>query len=94
VIASVPEGQFDPERRQKMVEEVTGAILDAEGGAYERDPLRVWVFPNEIPDGTWGAGGRIFTLGDIAGFVLGDPDKGREYAERRLADRRGVEVTA
>jgi hypothetical protein len=33
-------------------------------------------------------------MGDIAGFVLGDPDKGREYAERRLAERRGVEVTA
>src|SRR5262245_54141446 len=38
IVASVPEGQFDEERRQGMVEEVTEAVLDAEQGAYERDP--------------------------------------------------------
>jgi phenylpyruvate tautomerase PptA (4-oxalocrotonate tautomerase family) len=90
VIASVPEGQFDDERRASMVAAVTEAILDAEDGRYDRDPMRIWVFANEIPDGTWGGGGRIVTLGDIAGFVLGDPDKGRAYAERRLAGRRSV----
>jgi hypothetical protein len=68
-----------------MVEQVTEPVLDAENGAYERDPLRVWVFANEIPDGTWGAGGQIFRLADIIGFVVGDAEKGREIAERRLA---------
>jgi hypothetical protein len=48
------------------------------------------VFANEIPDGTWGGGGRIARLADIAGLVLGDPDKGRAYAERRLRGRRSV----
>ncbi len=91
---TVPEGQFDDERRQAMVEAITEAVLDAEDGAYERDPMRVWVFPSEIPDGTWGAGGRIFRLAEIAGFVLGDEEKGRAYAEKRLAERRGVEVVA
>lgn len=94
IIASVPEGQFDDERRQAMVEAVTEAVLDAENDAYERNPLRVWVFANEIPDGTWGGGGRIVTLADIAGFVLGDPEKGREYAEKRLAGRRRAEVAS
>jgi phenylpyruvate tautomerase PptA (4-oxalocrotonate tautomerase family) len=93
-IASVPEGQFDADRRQAMVKAVTQAVLDAEDGAYKRDPLRVWVFTNEIPDGTWGGGGRIFTLADIAGFVLGDRAKGREYAEERLAARGRTEVGA
>lgn len=88
VVASVPEGQFDEQRRESMVREVTEAVLDAENGAYERDPMRVWVFPTELPDGTWGAGGRINTLADIAGFAMGDADKGRRYAERRLAERR------
>jgi phenylpyruvate tautomerase PptA (4-oxalocrotonate tautomerase family) len=92
LIASVPEGQFDSERRQRLVAEVTEAVLDAEQGAYERNPLRVWVFANEIPDGTWGGGGRIVTLADIIGFVVGDAEKGREYAERRLAQRRAAEV--
>lgn len=87
-VASVPEGQFDDERRRAMVEEVTGAVLDAENGAHDRDPMRVWVFAREIPDGTWGGGGRIVTLADIAGFALGDVEKGRAYAEQRLAARR------
>ncbi len=91
-IPSVPEGQYDDERRQAMVAAVTEAVLDAEGGAHERDPMRVWVFPNEIPDGTWGSGGNIVTLADIVGFAMGDREKGRLYAEKRLAERRGVEV--
>lgn len=90
VIASVPEGQFDDDRRASMVAAVTEAILDAEGGRYDRDPLRIWVFANEIPDGTWGGGGRIARLADIAGIVMGDPDKGRVYADRRLAGRRSM----
>jgi phenylpyruvate tautomerase PptA (4-oxalocrotonate tautomerase family) len=93
VIASVPEGQFDDERRASMVAAVTEAILDAENGRYDRDPLRIWVFANEIPDGTWGGGGRIARLADIAGLVFGDADKGRAYAEKRLAVRRSVPVS-
>lgn len=92
IIASVPEGQFDPERRAKVVAEITETVLDAERGAYPRDPMRVWVFANEVPDGTWGGAGRIFRLADIAGFVLGDPERGGEFAARRLAERRGVDA--
>ena len=88
VIASVPEGQFDDERRASMVAAVTEAILAAEDGRYDGDPLRIWVFANEIPDGTWGGGGRIARLADIAGLVLGDAEKGRKYAEQRLAAKR------
>ena len=88
VVASVPEGQFDDERRAGMVAAVTDAILAAEGGRYDDDPYRIWVFATEIPDGTWGGGGRIARLADIAGLVIGDADAGREYAQRRLAARR------
>lgn len=93
-VPSVPEGQFDDERRAAMVAALTEAVLDAEDGAHDRDPGRVWVFPNEIPDGRWGALGRIVTLADIAGFVTGDPEGGREYAEKRLALTRGEAVPA
>ena len=93
-IASVPEGQYDPERRQAMVQSITNAVLDAEDGAYERDPSRVWVFTPEIPDGTWGAVGQVVTLANIAGFALGDPDRGRQYAEQRLAERRSAPAPA
>ena len=89
-IASVPEGQYDPERREAMVSSITEAVLDAEAGAYERDPARVWVFTPEIPDGTWGALGRVVTLADIATFATGDAERGRRYAEERLAGRRAA----
>jgi phenylpyruvate tautomerase PptA (4-oxalocrotonate tautomerase family) len=91
-VASVPEGQYDPERRQAMVASITDAVLDAEQGAHDRDAARVWVFTPEIPDGTWGALGRVVTLADIATFATGDPERGRAYAEKRLAQRRGAEV--
>jgi len=93
-IASVPEGQYDPERRQAMVRDITEAVLDAEQGAYDRDPMRVWVFTPEIPDGTWGGGGAIVTLADIATFATGDAEQGRLYAEERLAQRRGAPAIA
>ena len=91
-VASVPEGQYDADRRQAMVHDITEAVLDAEHGAYEREPGRVWVFTPEIPDGTWGGFGRIATLADIAAFATGDAEQGRLYAEQRLAQRRGAPV--
>jgi hypothetical protein len=45
----------------------------------------VWVFTNEIPDGTSGGAGRINTLADIVGYVLDDPEKGRAYAASTLS---------
>ena len=93
-LASVPEGQYDPERRQAMVTSITDAVLDAEQGEHGRDAARVWVFTPEIPDGSWGGAGRIVTLADIAGFATGDVGAGRRYAEERLAARRGAAVPA
>jgi len=89
-IASVPEGQYDEDRRAAMVSAITDAVLDAEQGAHERDPSRVWVFTPEVPDGTWGAAGRTFTLADIATFATGDAEQGSRYAEQRLAQRRSA----
>ena len=85
-----------------MVREVTDAVLAAEAGqqagrqtnAYPRDPQRVWVFPTEVPDGTWGANGRINTLADIVEFVIGDAEKARTYAQRRLSARHAVAVSS
>jgi phenylpyruvate tautomerase PptA (4-oxalocrotonate tautomerase family) len=88
VVVSVPQGQVGPTRKEAMVAAVTEAVLDAEPDDRERDPMRVWVLLNDVPEGTWGAGGRIMGLADIAGFVMGDPDAAREYAEHRLAKAR------
>jgi phenylpyruvate tautomerase PptA (4-oxalocrotonate tautomerase family) len=93
-IASVPEGQFDDERRAAIVRDVTDAVLRAENGPHPYDANRVWVFTNEIPDGTWGGAGRINRLADIVGYVVGDAEKGRAYAERVLGARKAARVSA
>lgn len=67
-----------------MVAAVTEAVLDAEEGARPRDPARVWVFPTEVPDGTWGGAGRIVRPEDIVAFTTGDPEGAKRYADRRL----------
>jgi phenylpyruvate tautomerase PptA (4-oxalocrotonate tautomerase family) len=85
IIASVPEGQLDAENRASMVRAATDAVLDAEPVGRPRDAYRVWVFTNQIPEGTWGAGGQIYGLADIVGFVLNDAEAGRAHAKRRLA---------
>lgn len=69
-VASVPEGQWDDERRAAMVAAVTDAVLDAEPAGRSRDPGRVWVFPQHVPEGTWDGRGQIFRLADIAGLAF------------------------
>lgn len=92
LIASVPEGQYNDKRRSAVVASMTEAVLDAEAGAYPRDPHRVWVLTNEVPDGSWGAGGRVARLPDIAAFVLGESM--RSATEQKLARRRRAAATA
>jgi len=85
LVISVPEGQLDNKRRKGMVKALTEAVLEAEPEGRERDPLRVWVFTNQIPEGTWGGGGRIVKLADIATLVTGDRKLGVAHAKKRLA---------
>jgi len=85
LVISVPEGQLDDKRRKGMVAALTEAVLDAEPDGRERDAYRVWVFATQIPEGTWGAGGRVVKLADIATLVTGDRKLGVEHAKKRLA---------
>ena len=88
LVPQVPEGQYNDERRAALLAEATEAVLDAEEAmGRSRDPAVVWAFPTEIPDGNWGAGGRIVRLDDIAGHVLGSPEKGHAYAQQVSARR-------
>lgn len=87
-VTSVPEGQFNRERREAMIASVTKAVLDAEGGAYPRQSQRVWVLTPEVTEGTWGYDGEIYGLAQIAGFVLENEERGQAYASATLAQRR------
>jgi phenylpyruvate tautomerase PptA (4-oxalocrotonate tautomerase family) len=86
-----PEGQYNDERRAAVTAAMTQAVVEAEDGSRPDPERRVWVFTNEVKDGTWGGlGGRIFRLPDIAEHVLGG--RGREAAEQVLAARRREEA--
>lgn len=88
-VISVPEGQFDPDRRQQMIAGVTAAVARAENRPLDDVAGRVWVVTLEIPDGSWGAYGRAVRLPDIMNSLLGE--NGRTEAMKRLAVRAGWE---
>ena len=54
----IPVGALSDRRRAGLVEELSALVSEA-AGLGEEDALRVWVIVHEIPDGFWGAGGRI-----------------------------------
>jgi phenylpyruvate tautomerase PptA (4-oxalocrotonate tautomerase family) len=86
-IVSVPEGQFDNERRQAVTAEITEAVAKAENKPVEEVSGRVWVITAEIPDGTWGARGRVVRLPEILSSFFGG--RGHEVALERLGKRAG-----
>lgn len=86
-IVSVPEGQFDAERRQAITAEITAAVANAEGHPLDEVKARVWVITVEVPDGAWGARGRVNRLPDILTAFFGE--QGRALAMERLGKRAG-----
>lgn len=86
-IVSVPEGQFDAERRQAITAEITAAVANAENRLVDDVKARVWVITAEVPDGAWGARGQINHLPDILTLFLGE--QGRTIALERLGKRAG-----
>jgi phenylpyruvate tautomerase PptA (4-oxalocrotonate tautomerase family) len=86
VIPSAPEGQYTDESRAALVKAVTEAVARAENRSFEEVAPRVWVFPTEIPDGTWGSRGAIYRLPAIHALLAGEAERGA--GEARLARRR------
>ncbi len=85
-ILTVPEGQYNDEICRDVIREVTEAVARAERGTFAEVSQRVWVFPNEVPDGRWGGRGVVRRLPDILANIVGESE--RPNAERKLADRR------
>ena len=86
IIPSAPEGQYTDESRRLLVRQVTEAVARAENRPFDDVAPRVWVFPTEIPDGTWGSRGDIWALPDIHALLAGEPE--RSVGAQRLARRR------
>ena len=87
-LASVPEGQLDDRFIPEINRDIMQAVVDAEGGRYPNTERRVWVFAYEVPDGTWGAGGRPLHLKNIIDYVAAGwgADAEARFVEKRRAE--------
>lgn len=77
---SVMVGFMDYERIERMVSEVTQAVLNADGTAGTGD-ARVYVILNEVPSGTWGVDGKVWPTVFTAETLGLDPDRIKRMAE-------------
>jgi len=75
----VPEGSLSQEKKERMIELVTEAVVEAEGYGDAVKPI-TWVIIDEVKDGSWGAAGQAVRLEDLAKLVKGD----RKQVERAV----------
>jgi len=74
VRVSVPAGSLNDAKRADMVERVTRVLAEVDD-----DPERLyqtpaaWVHITEVPEGNWGAFGRVVGFKDIVSFVANAP---------------------
>ena len=72
--------------REKLVQRVTQAVLDAEGTENTMvEAHRVWVHLLAIPDGHWFGFGETVTMADIAAYSLKNDEPGSKTARMREA---------
>jgi phenylpyruvate tautomerase PptA (4-oxalocrotonate tautomerase family) len=71
VRVAVPAGSLDDAKRRDMVERVTRvlAVSDDDPARLAREPV-AWVHIDEVPEGNWGAMGRVVGFADIVDFVV------------------------
>jgi 4-oxalocrotonate tautomerase len=87
----VPEGSLSQEKKERMIELVTDAVVEAEGYGDAVRPI-TWVIIDEVKDGSWGAAGNAVRLEDLAKLVrsegggreAGPPDDGKEEVAKAV----------
>jgi 4-oxalocrotonate tautomerase len=75
----VPEGSLSQEKKERMIELVTDAVVEAEGLGDVVKPI-TWVIIDEVKDGSWGAAGNAVRLKDLAKLV----GNGKEAVEKAV----------
>lgn len=82
-------GFMDYERIEGMVEDVTDAVLEADGTAGTGD-ARVYVMLNEVPSGTSGVDGKVWSTVFTAETLGPDPAHHQHHVWRAGGSRRPV----
>jgi 4-oxalocrotonate tautomerase len=75
----VPEGSLSQKKKERMIQLVTDAVVEAEGFGDAVRPI-TWVIIDEVKDGSWGAAGRAMRLEDISKLV----GQGQEAVEKAV----------
>jgi 4-oxalocrotonate tautomerase len=75
----VPEGSLSQDKKERMIELVTDAVVEAEGLGDAVRPI-TWVIIDEVKDGSWGAAGNAVRLEDLAKLVKG----GKEAVQKAV----------
>ncbi len=83
-------GFMDQERIDRMVAELTNAVLTADGKVGDGSP-RVFCIVEEIPSGTWGIDGKVWTTVFTA-QTLGLDERGVERMRAVVAERPRLDV--
>jgi phenylpyruvate tautomerase PptA (4-oxalocrotonate tautomerase family) len=79
-------GPLAAKGRQKLVEHVTQAVLDAEGTENTMvEAHRVWVNLVAMADGHWGGFGETVTMADVVAYSLKIDEPGSKTARMRDA---------
>lgn len=63
---TVPEASLSPDRRPLIIEATNAALMETLGlEAEDRLGMSAWVHIHEIPEGHWGAAGKVFGVEQI-----------------------------
>ena len=64
------EGVFDAEHKQRIVRDLTEAMVEIEG---ENMRPVTWVIVEEVTSGEWGIGGNALSTADVKALAAGAP---------------------
>jgi 4-oxalocrotonate tautomerase len=64
------EGVFDAEQKQRIVRDLTKAMVEIEG---ENMRPVTWVIVEEVTSGEWGIGGNPLSTADVKALAAGVP---------------------
>ena len=64
------EGVFDAEQKQRIVRDLTEAMVEIEG---ENMRPVTWVVVEEVTSGEWGIGGNPLSTADVKALAAGAP---------------------
>lgn len=61
---TVPEGALSERRKAGLVDDLTASV-HAHSTLTQDEGIRVWVLIREVPDGNWGAAGKVVRFGQL-----------------------------